>query len=111
MWRASWAPVACPVTGFNLRDQGRGPGPEGSAVIVHQYVQRLIVTEHIELSGRIELVDCRRGRCRSASTAAVGPLAHHAGVAAPAVGVVADKPKSGVAGRALGTGAGGVGVP
>ena len=74
LWRASWAPVACPVTGFNLRDQGRGPGPEGSAVIVHQYVQRLIVTEHIELSGRIELRRlpawpvsvCLDGRGRSA---------------------------------------------
>jgi hypothetical protein len=32
-----------------VRGQGRGPGPEGGAVVVHEHTQQLVVTERVEL--------------------------------------------------------------
>ena len=58
-------------------------------MVVHEHTQQLVVTE------RVELIDYRRcGRCRSASTVAGGPVAHHASIALAGVCAVADTPKA-----------------
>ena len=48
-----------------VRDQDRGPGPQGRAVVVHEHVQQLVLIERVELitsTIRLPLPSGRRDR-------------------------------------------------
>ena len=48
-WRASWALVACSVTGSSPSGARVAVQARGGPVVVHEHIQQLVVTERVEL--------------------------------------------------------------